>query len=181
MTRPASVARPVRPGDAGGTILWLCFGEGGHRTEARRLLDLLTASARRPLPVTCITDTPGIALGETGEFAFAPLRTKHARLLGALVHLVAALLRDCWLAFALVRTIPPHARVVAISLGPAFAVVPALFVRARGGVVVHIETACRFATRSLTGRLMYLVSHHFLVQNEEMLARYPRATYCGRL
>ena len=177
--RPVVPSAP--PNAVGGKLLWLCFGEGGHRAEARRLLERLSDSAQRPLRVVSITDKPGIALGDTGEFSFTPLREKHTPFLAGLVRSVAAFLRNCRLALELVRTIRPHERIVAISLGPAFVVVPALLVRARGGVVVHIESCCRFATYSVTGLLMYFLSHHFLVQNEEMLRLYPRATYCGRL
>lgn len=180
MSRPA-IAPPAPASGVEGSVLWVCFGEGGHRAEAGRLLDRLRASAKHPLRVVSITDKPGIALGDTGEFSFTPLREKHTPFLRALVHLVRATWRDCRLALELVRTTPRHERIVAISLGPGFVVVPALLARARGGVVVHIETCCRFATYSATGRLMYLLSQHFLVQNEEMLRLYPRATYCGRL
>jgi beta-1,4-N-acetylglucosaminyltransferase len=164
------------------SVLLLCFGEGGHHAQARRLMAHLQSSTGGvSLRVVSITDRAGIALKDTSEFVLAPLRGKHGGALRAVADLVRAMSQNCRRLVQLTRAIGPTDRIVLVSLGPSFAVLPALAVRARGGQVVHIETWSRFSTRSVTGRLMYLVAHHFLVQNEDLLALYPRATYCGRL
>ena len=70
---------------------------------------------------------------------------------------------------------------VLISTGPGIAIIPAIAMRAKGGVVIHVETWSRFTTKSATGRLMYLLAQHFLIQNTSLTRHYPTAIYAGRL
>lgn len=163
-------------------VLMLCFGEGGHHAQARRLYARLKESTETmPGEVVSLTDKAGIALPGTPEFVFTALREKHYGGLRAVGHLVYALLRNLRQAFRIFQLGGCARRLLLVSVGPAFAVLPAVIVRLIGGQVVHVETWSRFTTYSVTGRLMYRIADHFLVQNEELLALYPRATYCGRL
>ena len=70
---------------------------------------------------------------------------------------------------------------VLVSLGPSFAVWPAIIIRMKGGTVVHLESWSRFEQRSTAGKMMYRVANYFLVQNDSLLSVYPKAVYAGRL
>ncbi|EFN51637.1 hypothetical protein CHLNCDRAFT_27798, partial [Chlorella variabilis] len=52
-----------------------------------------------------------------------------------------------------------------------------------GGKVVYVESIARVYRLSLSGKILYhaRLAHTFFVQWEELLQRYPRATYAGRL
>jgi beta-1,4-N-acetylglucosaminyltransferase len=165
-----------------GSLLILCFGEGGHHAQARRLMALLATSGE-PLPdrILCVTDHDGIALPGTEEVALKPLRAKHARGWEAVTRLAAGLASAGRALPRIAGAVRRSERVMLISLGPAFAFLPAILVRFLGGTVVHIETWSRISSRSLTGRLMSRVSHQFLIQSETLQALYPKALYVGRL
>ncbi|XP_076027569.1 UDP-N-acetylglucosamine transferase subunit ALG14 isoform X2 [Genypterus blacodes] len=47
--------------------------------------------------------------------------------------------------------------------------------------LVYVESVCRVDTLSLSGRLLYPLSHHFLVQWSGLRDRYPKAVFLGRL
>lgn len=68
-----------------------------------------------------------------------------------------------------------------ITFGPGMCVPLAIIFRLLGIKVVHIETWCRFNTRSMTGRLMYYLSNRFYVQNKSLVRVYPKSIYAGRL
>ncbi len=48
-----------------------------------------------------------------------------------------------------------------------------------GSKVIYIETFANISTKTATGRLLYLIADLFIVQWEEMLKLYPKATYGG--
>lgn len=161
-------------------LIVLAFGEGGHRAQARRLIEKLTEIG--PLPrLLCLTDKGGIALEGSAEIVFSPLRQKSDSSWGTLRRVISGIIRNSARLLQLIRICRKVDAVVMVSLGPAFVVLPALAVRALGGQVVHIETWSRFTTRSMTGRIMYPLANQFWVQNQELIRLYPRATYCGRL
>lgn len=70
---------------------------------------------------------------------------------------------------------------VILSTGPGISFFTALYFKFKGVKIIHIETWSRFTTRSLTGRLMYIISDKFYVQNESLLSIYPKAIYSGLL
>ena len=50
-----------------------------------------------------------------------------------------------------------------------------------GSRVIFVESWCRVESLSLTGRIMYWVAHRFVVHWPELVRRYPRAEYLGRI
>jgi beta-1,4-N-acetylglucosaminyltransferase len=163
-------------------LLVLCYGEGGHHAQARRLHRLLQESpSGLPATVLSVTDKEGIGLVGTEELIFVPLRGKTSGPLAAAWDCTRAVLLNLRQLARFVRRIRTAERVLLVSLGPAFAALPALAVKASRGQVVHIETWSRFTTYSVSGRIMDRVADHFLVQNEELLRLYPGSTYSGRL
>jgi hypothetical protein len=160
----------------------MCFGEGGHHAQARRLYrHLQTAGCRISTRLVSVTDKSGIALAGSQEIVFAQMRKKHSGGLRTLLHAAAALAANLCSLVKIVRCMRDADHVVLISLGPSFTVLPAILVRLRGGDVVHIESWSRFTTYSVTGRMMHAIASHFLVQNEELLGLYRGAAFCGKL
>ena len=47
--------------------------------------------------------------------------------------------------------------------------------------LVYVESMCRVEDLSLSGRLLYYVADHLVVQWPELLKKYPRTTYIGRI
>ncbi|EEC13566.1 conserved hypothetical protein [Ixodes scapularis] len=47
--------------------------------------------------------------------------------------------------------------------------------------VVYVESFCRVETLSITGRVLYHLADHFVVQWPQLSAKYPRAKYHGLL
>ena len=57
---------------------------------------------------------------------------------------------------------------------------PVCFLAKRKGMkIIYIESFARVDAPSLTGKLMYSLADLFLVQWEEMLEVFPKATYAG--
>lgn len=67
-----------------------------------------------------------------------------------------------------------------LSAGAGIAVPISLFGRLLGVKIIHIETACRVRTLSLSGRILYHIAHLFFVQWEPLKKKYPKAIYAGR-
>ncbi|KAH9504196.1 UDP-N-acetylglucosamine transferase subunit [Bulinus truncatus] len=51
----------------------------------------------------------------------------------------------------------------------------------RNTIIVYVESFCRVYTLSLSGKLLYRFVDSFFVQWPELLLRYPKAKYVGRL
>lgn len=47
--------------------------------------------------------------------------------------------------------------------------------------LVYIESVCRVQTLSLSGKLLYYLADHMVVQWPELQKKYPRTTYLGRI
>ena len=65
--------------------------------------------------------------------------------------------------------------------GPGTCVPVAVLARLSGSRVIFVESWCRVESLSLTGRIMYWVAHRFVVHWPELVDRYPRAEYLGRI
>lgn len=48
-------------------------------------------------------------------------------------------------------------------------------------VIVYVESVCRVETLSLTGMLLYPLSHYFFVQWSTLRDKYPKAIFLGRI
>ena len=65
--------------------------------------------------------------------------------------------------------------------GPGTCVPVAVLARLSGSRVIFVESWCRVESLSLTGRVLYYVAHRFVVHWPELVDRYPRAEYLGRI
>lgn len=87
-------------------------------------------------------------------------------------------LRNLHLAFNVVRRLRPKA---VVSTGSAVAV-PFIYVAKLYGIrTIYIETISRTTKLSLTGRLIYPIADHFLVQWPELTKTLRRAEYRGQV
>ncbi len=66
-----------------------------------------------------------------------------------------------------------------ISTGAHTAVPMCYIAKLFGKKIIYIETFANIHTKTLTGRLVYPIADHFIVQWESMLELYPKATYGG--
>jgi beta-1,4-N-acetylglucosaminyltransferase len=86
------------------------------------------------------------------------------------------------LLYQLLKIHQKHSISAVISTGPGISILTAFFFKFfTKSKVIHVETWSRFYSKSLTGRILYRLSDHFFVQNEELLKLYPEAIYKGRL
>ena len=161
--------------------LLIILGEGGHTKQMIRLVELLGSeydyhyllaendpvSANKiltPGPIYRIIQVRTKRQGVTDN-AFTVLRKSlHA-------------LQQSWRVLSQAR---PDA---IIGAGPSLEIPIALVARLRRIPLIHVETASRPETITLTGRIIYRLhlASRFYVQWEHFLADYPRARYAGRL
>jgi beta-1,4-N-acetylglucosaminyltransferase len=68
-----------------------------------------------------------------------------------------------------------------LSAGAGIAVPISVFGWLLGVKIIHVESASRVHTLSVTGKIMYRIAHLFFVQWESLKEKYPKAIYAGRL
>lgn len=152
-------------------VIFVC-GEGGHLAQMRRLY----VKVGEPKNSLFLVDKPGICSDMSkDEFCTIPLRKKHGTNLFYMMYSFVV-------NFLLVAKLLISSRcAVLVSTGPGICIIPSIIMRGLGKEVIYIETWSRFSTKSATARIMYRLATVFIVQNEELLALYPRAIYGGRL
>lgn len=160
------------------SILLVC-GEGGHYAQMKRLAQMLRLEQLGVGKVLVLSDSEKCLIGDFQTIVIPPMGIKSKRWLWQSLPAFAWSISVAFL--ACLKVIRADNVKVVISTGPGLGFVPAIFVKLRGGVVIHIETWSRFHTSSAAGRLMHFLSDRFYVQNEEQLGRYKRAIFSGRL
>ena len=91
---------------------------------------------------------------------------------------VPSTLHALWACVQLLWTAVPE---LVLVNGPGTCVPVAVLARLFGSRVIFAESWCRVSTLSLTGCIMYWVAHRFVVHWPELVDRYPRAEYLGRI
>ena len=156
-------------------IIFLFYGEGGHKAEMERLLLRL---------IDLIDDINYIGLVEgknviekINNYSILPMRSKYNKLFALLI-LPSALLYNTMKVLVLILKYKPKG---IISIGPGSVLFPAVLCKIFNKKIVYIETSSRFNTKSFTGKFMYYLANKFYVQNAELLNLYPNADYAGLL
>ncbi|WP_026957852.1 PssD/Cps14F family polysaccharide biosynthesis glycosyltransferase [Aliagarivorans taiwanensis] len=152
----------------------LAYGQGGHEAEMRKLVEGLAPLDKGKILV--LTDSLKLnSLADT-QFSLPEIRDKHRN---SIVTVVSRSLKLLKMLHGIKQNYSPKA---VLSTGPGLSVITSIyfkfFCKAK---VVHVETGCRFYSKSLTGMLMYYIADRFYVQNKEQLALYPKAIFSGRL
>ena len=146
--------------------LCLVASSGGHLLE---LVSLKAAwGTHQRFWVTFPTDDARVLLeGERVIWAYPPTNRS-----------LKNLLKNLWLGWRVLRRERPD---VVISTGAGVAV-PFLWVgRVLGMRTIYIESLARIQRLSLSGRLVYPVVHRFYVQWPDLVGRYPRVIFGGRI
>ena len=161
------------------------LGSGGHTAEMLRLITDLDFGRYGPLTlVTAATDTTSRAKAErelprealaTARWAAIPRAREVGQSFGSSVPSTLKAL------FACVHLIWTAAPDLVLVNGPGTCVPVAVLARLAGARVIFVESWCRVESLSLTGRIMYWVAHRFVVHWPELVRRYPRAEYLGRI
>lgn len=84
--------------------------------------------------------------------------------------------RNLWLAARVLREIKPR---IIVSTGAGIAVPFFYMAKLYGIRTVYVESITRLEGLSLTGRLVYPIASHFIVQSPELASKLPRAEYKG--
>jgi beta-1,4-N-acetylglucosaminyltransferase len=161
------------------------LGSGGHTAELLRLIADFDFDRYGPLTlVTAATDTTSRAKAER-ELPQAALSTARwaaiprAREVGqSFLSSVPSTLKALFACVRLIWTASPD---LVLVNGPGTCVPVAVLGRLFGSRVIFVESWCRVESLSLTGRIMYWVAHRFVVHWPELVRRYPRAEYLGRI
>ena len=161
------------------------LGSGGHTAEMLRLITDFDFGRYTPLTlVTAATDTTSRAKAErelprealaTARWAEIPRAREVGQSFGSSVPSTLKALFAC---VHLIWTASPD---LVLVNGPGTCVPVAVLARLFGSRVIFAESWCRVSTLSLTGCIMYWVAHRFAVHWPELVDRYPRAEYLGRI
>ncbi|GLS89026.1 hypothetical protein GCM10007916_00930 [Psychromonas marina] len=152
----------------------LCFGEGGHTAQMNRLVSKLIEPLS-DFDLVSISDVKKKPEWSARHIVTGELRGKHKHsdiLFNNGPFKIVKSLRSA---------IKNNNFQAMISTGPGIAIIAALLFKVYGIKVVHVETWSRFTTKSLTGRVMYLLADRFYVQHKSLLSIYPKAIYAGVL
>ena len=181
----ALLLRRRRKRDSNRIATLVVLGSGGHTAEMLRLITDFDFDRYGPLTlVTAATDTTSRAKAErelpqaalaTARWAEIPRAREVGQSFGSSVPSTLKAL------FACVHLILTAAPDLVLVNGPGTCVPVAVLARLAGARVVFVESWCRVESLSLTGRIMYWVAHRFVVHWPELVRRYPRAEYLGRI
>lgn len=154
----------------------LIYGSGGHNEEARRLLDAIKPYLNGYSFVSICDDDVRFILTKT-YYKIRTVTDKYSYF--KVILKIPSILIQAFLFFRKIRK--RHNFKYAITTGPGISAifVPSLILS--NIPIIYVENSSRFYSKSLAGRLMYYLSTHFFVQNEELLKLYPKAIYKGRL
>ena len=181
----ALLVRCRRRRDSNRIATLVVLGSGGHTAEMLRLITEFDFGRYGPLTlVTAATDTTSRAKAER-ELPQAALSTARwaaiprAREVGqSFLSSVPSTLKALFACVRLIWTASPD---LVLVNGPGTCVPVAVLGRLFGSRVIFVESWCRVESLSLTGRIMYWVAHRFVVHWPELVRRYPRAEYLGRI
>jgi len=157
------------------TKVLVVLGEGGHTVQMLKLLELLGPVHEYIYLMPQRDQTSESKIRIAGPIHRASLpRGKNTGLLKTLKRSFICSAQE----FRILLKVRPKA---ILSAGAGIAVPISLFGRLLGVKIIHVESASRISSLSLTGKIMYYVAHLFFVQWEPLKAKYPRAIFAGRL
>ncbi|OKY24771.1 hypothetical protein BI291_05470 [Thalassotalea sp. PP2-459] len=146
----------------------------------KRLLTLLSASIPDDIKLIVFTDSEhelNTSIKIQSSFLYPEARDKYSswRTLSNIPKLFFYQIRD-------VILINRKYNVVGyVATGPGVSILPALLFKLMKVKVIGFESWSRFYQKSYTGKILYLISDMFFVQNKSLLRVYKNAAYKGRL
>ncbi|XP_069497374.1 UDP-N-acetylglucosamine transferase subunit ALG14 isoform X1 [Ambystoma mexicanum] len=184
----------VRPGRSGSVSLLVVAGSGGHTSEILRLLSCLSHAYSPTHYVVAESDT----MSEDKICRFEKARAKECCKSSYSIHRiprsrevlqswsssVLTTLHSMFYCLILTFKLRPD---VMLCNGPGTCVpvcASALLLGLLGikkVLIVYVESICRVETLSLSGRILYHFSDHFIVQWPSLKLKYPKSLYLGRI
>lgn len=155
------------------------FGNGGHKEQARRLLNLLQLHNEFPdINIISLSEKNQIIDNYFDEAFFAPeLRPKLKAHLNFLIIFMNSILQ----LFLTIKILTKYQLIVTISTGPGISIIPIYITKSFRVPNIFIESWSKFESKTLTGSFMYPISDLFFIQNKELKDVCPKAIYSGRL
>jgi beta-1,4-N-acetylglucosaminyltransferase len=155
--------------------LIIVLGEGGHSYELLKLIGFLRNSYDYHYVISRDDNLSANWIQCPGAICrvIRP-RGRHTGVLHAMFRTTLSGIQSAWI---LLRVRPD----AILSAGPAIAVPMSVIGKLFGVQIIFVESACRFSSLSLTGRMMYRLADLFFVQWPQLAGRLPRAIYAGRL
>ncbi|EGR3366127.1 polysaccharide biosynthesis protein [Vibrio parahaemolyticus] len=151
------------------------YGEGGHAAQMNRLAPKVIKSAKETFKVISMSDVELKPLWSNEHYVTGEARGKYS-------HMEIFKNNGPLIILKTLSTISKLNKIDTIlTTGPGIGVLAALYFKLRGASIIHIETWSRFETKSITGRIMYLIADRFYVQNKSLKALYPKSIYSGVL
>ncbi|MCD9497745.1 PssD/Cps14F family polysaccharide biosynthesis glycosyltransferase [Photobacterium carnosum] len=151
-----------------------CYGSGGHKAQMERLGVGMNLINCKQVIVTLSDDVNKFDWSDK-HYISGELRDKYSHFNVFFNKGPLSILYQLYL-------IKKEYKITSIvSTGPGVSLVASLFYKMFNVKIVHIETWSRFKTKSLTGRIAYLIADKFYIQNESLKSCYPKAIYSGRL
>lgn len=145
-------------------VLLVC-SSGGHLLQLYSLLGPLWSRYDRAWVCFDKADARSLLSGERVTWAFSPTNRN-----------VPNLVRNALLARRVLRAERPD---VVVSSGAGVGVPFIALARTMGIETIYLESFARKSNLSLTGRLLYPVARHFVVQSDALRALAPRAVFRG--
>lgn len=153
-------------------MIIIVAGEGGHLTQAKRLLMSLELDE----DVLHITDNCHAVLNNvTDSVIIEPLRGKYG------VNVLSSFTSIFSNFITIYSVFKKNLVSRVVSTGPGISISVAIIAKLFKTEVIHIETWSRFKSKSITGRVMYFLADIFIVQHKSLIALYPKAKYGGLL
>jgi beta-1,4-N-acetylglucosaminyltransferase len=151
------------------------LGEGGHTAQMLKLVKLLepTYDYSYLMPKNDRTSERRIKIAGP-VYRANPPRGKSSNPLTTLKLFLLCSVQE----LSVLLQVQPKA---ILSAGAGIAVPISIFGWLLGVKIIHVESASRVHTLSLTGKIMYRIAHLFFVQWEPLKEKYPKAIYAGRL
>lgn len=162
----------------------IVLGSGGHTSEMIRLLDTLDASSFEVLHVV-VSEHDILSSIQSETLASLGFTTRlhvirRSRNVGqSFISAVPTTLVSLFDSLMIVIQVRPS---LVIVNGPGTCLPISCAAKlVCSSTVVFIESICRVTSLSLTGKLLYFIADHFLVQSPELERKYPRTKYIGLL
>ncbi|WP_448552153.1 PssD/Cps14F family polysaccharide biosynthesis glycosyltransferase [Thalassotalea montiporae] len=152
------------------------FGEGGHQAEMECLINYIDVSRCEMVTFTAMTDVDRTISWADEIILLDEVRDKQSKLKS--LFSVFWLIRNFVKSFLFLLTNPVS---LVVSTGPGKAIATAIAAKLLRIKVLHVESCSRFTTKSLTGKVMYMLADEFWVQNKSLQSLYPKSTYVGLL
>jgi|GEM_PF-441306 len=156
--------------------LMIVLGSGGHTTQMIRVTEMLSHSFNFEYVVNDDDDKSIKKIKFHGDVHVIPRprRIYDKSLIRSVFLTIRSLIRSY-------NVIMNSKSVGIVSAGPGLAVPLFIWASIFGKKRIFIESWSRVTTQSAAGKICYHLSNLFFVQWPELIKRYPKAMYVGRL